>query len=221
MNDCDMCFLVFLMGYNGPKSFFSEVIIGHQPKQCTIIREIPQNYHAFAACLIPPKRVPFLKWIPCTIIREIPFAACFPNLGFILEKATLGFIFFINRQKIATTVAPKTIIPKTRPKFGGNWNTKKHHFRDLNLQTLDSKCEWDSIRIVAPKWIYENTKLVNDHHFCGSCGTCFLKKNHSHIVLPCLIGYRILDGNKKQMLSDNILETWIECQNFHHQNKKH
>ena len=28
---------------------------------------------------------------------------------------------------------------------------EKHHFRDLNLQTLDSKYEWDSIRFIAPK----------------------------------------------------------------------
>ena len=27
----------------------------YQPKQCTMIREIPQNYHTFAACSIPPK----------------------------------------------------------------------------------------------------------------------------------------------------------------------
>ncbi len=35
------------------------VIIGHQPKQCTILRGIPQIDHRFAACLIPSKWVPF------------------------------------------------------------------------------------------------------------------------------------------------------------------
>ena len=33
-----------------------------------------------------------------------------------------------------------------------------------------------------------------------------MRKKHSHIVLPCLIGYRI-GRQTKQMLSDNILET--------------
>ena len=34
------------------------VIIYRQPKQCTIIKEIPQSYHTFAASLIPKKMSP-------------------------------------------------------------------------------------------------------------------------------------------------------------------
>ena len=42
----------------GKKNKKKQGTLYHQPKQCTITREIPQNYHTFAACVIPPKMGP-------------------------------------------------------------------------------------------------------------------------------------------------------------------
>ena len=38
------------------------VIIWHQPKQCSIIGEIPQNYHT-VALFDSPQKIPLLKWV--------------------------------------------------------------------------------------------------------------------------------------------------------------
>ena len=43
----------------GKKKQKKQGTLYHQPKQCTITREIPQNYQTFAACVIPPKMGPF------------------------------------------------------------------------------------------------------------------------------------------------------------------
>ena len=63
-----MCTLLFqnppVIGFGGvsldspkaePQEVFGRLRSFYQPKQCTIIREIHQNYHTFAAYLIPSK----------------------------------------------------------------------------------------------------------------------------------------------------------------------
>ena len=50
---------IYIYNWVGLSSLISQGSLHYQPKQCSIIREILQNYHTFALNLIPPKWVPF------------------------------------------------------------------------------------------------------------------------------------------------------------------
>ena len=124
------------------------------------------------------------------------------------EKITQKFVGFIFRKRSSGIHHKKcklrAVIPKKRPKFEGLKKEKKTFQRSKFANPgLKYEC---FIRFFAPKWIYGNIFNLSKIILLVVHVVPVMKKNHSHIVLPCLIGYRI-GWQTKRMLRDNILET--------------
>ena len=87
---------------------------------------------------------------------------------------------------------------RKRPKFEG---LKKKQSLDSNMSASS-----DFLHRDGSIYIYRNILNLSKIIIFVIHVVPVMKKKHSHIVLPCLIGCRI-GWQTKQMLSDNILET--------------